>query len=94
MQCHRNPPGTRNPGIPKSKWRDALEILLVSAQHYGMEIETILAWVGIALTVVFGVLALFFAPKIKRMIRTQRQKIGANGVGIQSGRDTKIGKID
>ena len=47
-----------------------------------------LGLIGIVLTVIFGVAAFFAAKTIKS--KRQNQKVGKNGIGIQSGRDTKL----
>lgn len=54
-----------------------------------MTIDQGLAILGIVLSVVFGVWA---AKKIVNRQKTQNQTVGKGGVGIQSGRDTRIEK--
>lgn len=47
-----------------------------------------LGWLGIALTVIFGVAAFFFARNVRR--KTQNQKIDRGGIGYQAGGDIKL----
>jgi len=53
-----------------------------------MSIDQGLALIGI----VVGVLAFLVAKKVINRNRSQRQSVGKGGMGIQSGRDTKIDK--
>lgn len=53
-----------------------------------MSIDQGLALVGI----VIGVLAFLAAKTVIRKRKVQRQSVGRGGVGIQSGRDTRLGK--
>lgn len=52
-----------------------------------MSVDQGIGLVGIIVAVIFGA---FAAKKIANRNRSQRQSIGKNSVGIQSGRDTKI----
>ena len=56
-----------------------------------MDLEMILSIAGIGLTVVFGIIGLRYAQR-RRV--SQKQKVGAGSVAVQSGRDTKIEKRD
>lgn len=48
------------------------------------------AWLGIAITVIGVVAGFFFAKQIRK--RRQQQTVSGGSTGIQSGRDTIIGK--
>ena len=55
--------------------------------------DTMLGWIGIGTTVIFGVIAIAWGvKKINSRAQFQKQSVGKGGIGIQSGRDTKIGK--
>jgi hypothetical protein len=49
-----------------------------------------LAILGIAISVFFGVVGL---QTVKKRKISQKQKTGNNSVNIQSGRDTRVGKL-
>jgi hypothetical protein len=53
-----------------------------------MSVDQGLAILGVVVTVVLGVAALFLAKRVKT--NRQTQKVGKGGTGIQSGRDTKL----
>ncbi|HZR89747.1 MAG TPA: hypothetical protein VFB02_23335 [Bradyrhizobium sp.] len=48
--------------------------------------------IGLAAIIVAVILAAFVTTKIKKRYQAQRQSVGRGGMGIQSGRDTSIGK--
>jgi hypothetical protein len=57
-----------------------------------MTVDEGIALVGLAATIIFGVIG-FVAWKMKNSRKqVQRQSVTKGGVGIQSGRDTKIEK--
>jgi hypothetical protein len=57
-----------------------------------MSVEQALAILGIAFTVILGVVALIVAKVVKSRRQWQRQSVGRDGIGVQSGRDTTIGR--
>jgi hypothetical protein len=57
-----------------------------------MTIDRWLAIAGIILSLVFGLGAIFFAPKIRQRRQRLNQKTGPQGVSLQAGRDVKIGR--
>jgi hypothetical protein len=46
--------------------------------------------IGLAGIIIAVIIAAFFTTKVINRNRTQRQSVGKNGTGIQSGRDTRI----
>jgi hypothetical protein len=56
-----------------------------------MSIDQSIGVLGVALTVLFGVLEMIAAKYVKRKSISQKQRVDAGGIGIQSGRDTKLG---
>lgn len=56
-----------------------------------MSTEIGLALLGLALTVAFGLAAFFISKTVRNRRQSQSQKVGSGGIGIQSGRNTRIG---
>lgn len=56
-----------------------------------MSVDQGLAVLGIGITVALGLAALIAAKVVKNRRQAQQQRVGKNSIGIQSGRDTKIG---
>ena len=57
-----------------------------------MTVDRWMAVAGIVLSILFGLGAIFFAPKIRDRRQRQTQNTGANSVSIQAGRDVKVGR--
>ena len=54
-----------------------------------MEFDTALTLLGVFVTVIAGYLVYRIQKNVK-----QRQKVGRGGIGIQSGRDTRLGQTN
>jgi hypothetical protein len=54
-----------------------------------MTIDQGLALTGIVIAVLIGV---FAVRTVRKKRQTQRQSVGNGGIGIQSGRDTRLGQ--
>ena len=48
-------------------------------------------WVVGLASIAVGIVGLFVAKTVRSRRQSQSQRVGRDGVGIQSGRDTKIG---
>jgi hypothetical protein len=56
-----------------------------------MSIDQSIGVLGVALTVLFGVLGMIAAKYVKKKSISQKQEVDSGSIAIQSGRDTKLG---
>lgn len=55
-----------------------------------MTTDQLIGVAGVGATVIFGIIGAFGLKKWNSRSKIQQQSVSARGIGIQSGRDTKI----